>query len=125
MESELNDAGTEAFTEWQGWRTRYLNAMQAASVAAEVNVDDASNNSSSCKSLADILTAMAMNNPVYILRNSMAQTAIEQATLGDFAEVDRLYQLLAAPYQVHPLATSADTQPPAPNAPMLPISCSS
>jgi hypothetical protein len=125
MEAELNDAGTEAFTEWQGWRTRYLNAMQAASVAAEVNVDDASNNSSSCKFLADILTAMAMNNPVYILRNSMAQTAIEQATLGDFSEVDRLYQLLAAPYQVHPLATSADTQPPAPNAPMLPISCSS
>lgn len=44
------------------------------------------------------LRDMQQANPVYILRNHMAQQAIEQAEQGDFSEVERLFQLLATPY---------------------------
>lgn len=37
-------------------------------------------------------------NPMYILRNYMAQTAIERAEKGDYSEVRRLYELLRTPY---------------------------
>lgn len=48
------------------------------------------------------LQAMQHANPVYILRNHMAQQAIERAEQNDFSEVDRLYQLLAQPYTQQP-----------------------
>eukprot|EP00177_Eucheuma_denticulatum_P007978 GFKZ01014536.1.p1 GENE.GFKZ01014536.1~~GFKZ01014536.1.p1 ORF type:complete len:641 (+),score=71.81 GFKZ01014536.1:228-1925(+) len=38
-------------------------------------------------------------NPVYILRNYMAQVAIEKAEKGDYSEVRRLYELLKRPYE--------------------------
>jgi uncharacterized protein YdiU (UPF0061 family) len=37
-------------------------------------------------------------NPKYILRNYMAQIAIEKAQQGDFNEIDRLLHLLRRPY---------------------------
>lgn len=41
---------------------------------------------------------MRQVNPKYILRNHLAQTAIEQAESGDFSEVDLLLNLLKKPY---------------------------
>ncbi len=41
---------------------------------------------------------MGNHNPVYILRNYMAQQAIELAEKGDFSEVDRLLELLSDPF---------------------------
>lgn len=41
---------------------------------------------------------MQQANPVYILRNHMAQQAIEQAEQGDFSEVARLFDLLTTPF---------------------------
>ncbi|NCT95897.1 MAG: YdiU family protein [Comamonadaceae bacterium] len=45
-------------------------------------------------------TAAAMHrvNPRIVLRNHLAQTAIERAQQGDFSEVDRLLKALAAPF---------------------------
>lgn len=37
-------------------------------------------------------------NPVYILRNYIAQTAIERAEKGDYSEIKRLYELLSNPF---------------------------
>lgn len=37
-------------------------------------------------------------NPVYILRNYLAQTAIERCEKGDYSEVKRLYDLLSTPF---------------------------
>ena len=68
---------------------------------------------------------MQTNNPVYVLRNSMAQRAITAAEQGQFEEVDRVYRLLANPYHVQDIATDLDTSTPAPNVPQMPISCSS
>lgn len=100
----------EALHAWQEWKQEYLTAIQqhAQSVG-----------------MANIIDTLTQHNPVYILRNHMAQRAIEQAENGDFSEVDRLYQLLANPYQRQAIATTADTTPPAVDAPALSISCSS
>ena len=68
---------------------------------------------------------IAQYNPVYVLRNSMAQAAIERAEQGDMDEVARLFDVLATPYTVSPLARPEDTQPPAPDAAEICVSCSS
>lgn len=68
---------------------------------------------------------IASHNPIYILRNSMAQQAIEQAEQNNFSEVDRLFKILQNPYQLSPLALPADTLPLSPDAPEICVSCSS
>lgn len=42
---------------------------------------------------------MNRSNPVYILRNYIAQSAIEMAEQGDYSEVRKLYELLTNPYE--------------------------
>ena len=69
---------------------------------------------------------MQSANPHYILRNHMAQKAIELAERGDFSEVDRLFKLLNQPYQKQPeLETEQDTAPLPSNVPEISVSCSS
>ncbi len=46
--------------------------------------------------------AMDAVNPVYVLRNHLAQQAITQAEAGDYAEVERLRELLARPFEPRP-----------------------
>jgi uncharacterized protein YdiU (UPF0061 family) len=45
---------------------------------------------------------MQATNPKYILRNYLAQIAIEKAEKGDFSEIDTLLMLLQNPYDEHP-----------------------
>ena len=72
-----------------------------------------------------VVLDLQSNNPVYILRNDMAQRAIDAAEQGQFEEVARLFDLLNTPYIVQNIATDLDSRPPAPHARPLPISCSS
>ena len=72
-----------------------------------------------------LLEKVTAHNPVYILRNSMAQRAIEHAEQGDFSEVDRLYRLLNNPYAVSQFATPNDTLAPSVDEPEICVSCSS
>jgi uncharacterized protein YdiU (UPF0061 family) len=67
---------------------------------------------------------MHKTNPKYVLRNHLAQQAIEKAQAGDFAMVDDLLKVLSAPYDEHsPFASWAA---PAPEwARSLQLSCSS
>lgn len=74
----------------------------------------------------DILnTLMTEHNPRYILRNHMAQTAIERAEHDDFSEIERLFNLLAHPFQHNTQERSNDLQPPQSNADEISVSCSS
>ena len=69
---------------------------------------------------------MAQSNPHYILRNHMAQRAIELAERNDFSEVDRLFKLLNHPFTKQPeLEHSEDLAPLPSDVPEVMVSCSS
>ncbi|WP_201583431.1 protein adenylyltransferase SelO [Psychrobacter jeotgali] len=102
----VNELPPEALSAFQDWRKRYL--AQIETLPKE-----------------EVLDSLKNNNPVYVLRNSMAQRAITAAEQGQFEEVERLYQLLANPYNVQDIATDLDSSVPAADAPQTPISCSS
>lgn len=69
---------------------------------------------------------MQKANPVYVLRNHMAQRAIEAAERDDFSEVDRLFKLLNHPYTRQPeLEQPQDLGPLASDVPDVAVSCSS
>ena len=101
-----HELSAEALTVWQQWRERYLDLI------ATLSIDE-------------VTSSLQSNNPIYILRNDMAQRAITAAEQGQFEEVARVYDLLTSPYTLQDIATALDTTPPAPNAPQLSISCSS
>ncbi len=46
------------------------------------------------------LELMAKTNPKFVLRNYLAQQAIEKAETGDYSELQKLMQLLRSPYQI-------------------------
>lgn len=70
------------------------------------------------------LETMQSVNPKYILRNHLAQHAIELAQKKDFSEVTRLLKILENPYSNQSVAESY-AQPPSPDLAHIPISCSS
>ncbi|GJL56064.1 MAG: UPF0061 protein [Nitrospirales bacterium] len=68
---------------------------------------------------------MNRTNPKYVLRNHLAQSAIEQATRDkDYSEIDRLLNLLNDPFTNQP-GMDAYTLPPAPGSESIIVSCSS
>ncbi|MFN0184536.1 MAG: protein adenylyltransferase SelO family protein, partial [Aquabacterium sp.] len=67
---------------------------------------------------------MRRTNPNVVLRNHMADVAIQRAQAGDFTEVDRLMKILSRPYDEQP-EHSADAGFPPDWAQKLEVSCSS
>ncbi|MEO5771651.1 MAG: protein adenylyltransferase SelO [Burkholderiaceae bacterium] len=63
-------------------------------------------------------------NPKFVLRNHLAQTAIERAEQGDFSEVQRLLKVLERPFDEQPEHAAYADHPPA-WAQQLEVSCSS
>lgn len=63
-------------------------------------------------------------NPKYVLRNYLAQTAIERAQQKDFSEIDRLFTLLQDPFTDQP-GMEAYALPPPNWGKHLAVSCSS
>ena len=63
-------------------------------------------------------------NPKYVLRNYLAQTAIEKAQNKDFSEIDRLFTLLQDPFTSRP-GMDAYAAPPPNWGKHLAVSCSS
>lgn len=69
---------------------------------------------------------MVKANPVYILRNHMAQKAIELAERDDFSEVERLFKLLSQPFTKQVDLEKAEDLAPLPSdVPEISVSCSS
>ena len=63
-------------------------------------------------------------NPAYVLRNHLAQRAIEKAERGDFSEIERLHAVLRHPFEEVPkYAGYAESAPPAERG--IVVSCSS
>ncbi len=67
---------------------------------------------------------MNRHNPKYILRNYLAQKAIELAEQQDYSEIKRLIALLEEPYEEHPEWESYAALPPD-SAKGIALSCSS
>lgn len=63
-------------------------------------------------------------NPKFVLRNYLAETAIRQASQGDFDEIARLQQVLAHPFDEQP-QFEAYAAPPPDWAAQIAVSCSS
>ena len=103
MTTELDQKAQKV---WQDWSISYLAQIQLVS-------------------FEQVIKDMRINNPVYVLRNSMAQRAITAAEQGQFEEVNRVFELLANPYTFQDIAIALDSTPPTPHAPQMPISCSS
>lgn len=55
---------------------------------------------------------MRLVNPKYILRNYLAQQAIEQAQAGDYREIERLHAILRRPFDEQPEASDYARLPP-------------
>jgi uncharacterized protein YdiU (UPF0061 family) len=51
---------------------------------------------------AERIARMNRANPKYVLRNYMAQQAIDAATQGDVSQIERLLQVLQMPYDDQP-----------------------
>jgi len=105
-----NDALRDLFIDraaFDAWSGRY-----AARLQAENSIDTE--------------RSLRMNavNPKYVLRNHLAEAAIQRAREGDFSEVQRLQQLLQRPFDEQPEHAADAGFPPA-WAQQLEISCSS
>lgn len=72
-------------TKWNQWIQSYLN---------EIKIDSRRD--------AERREAMNQINPKYVLRNYMAQLAIEAAEKEDYSLIDEFYQLLKNPYSEQP-----------------------
>ena len=68
--------------------------------------------------------AMDRVNPKYVLRNYLAQNAIELAQKKDFSEVNKLLMILENPFDEQPEYEAYSFAPP-PNSPLIEVSCSS
>jgi uncharacterized protein YdiU (UPF0061 family) len=73
---------------------------------------------------AERSAAMNRANPKFVLRNHLAQAAIERAQQGDFSEVERLLQVLERPFDEQPEHAAYADHPPA-GVEQIEISCSS
>lgn len=109
-EAETNDSLRDFFVDRDGfdrWAIRYADRLRA-----ETGRDD------------DRRARMNQVNPKYILRNYLAQTAIERAQQKDYSEIDRLRQLLKDPFAEQPDMDAYAAPPPDWGRQIL-VSCSS
>jgi uncharacterized protein YdiU (UPF0061 family) len=89
------------------WFLDYINRLQAE------NISDASR-----KDLMDQI------NPKFILRNHLAQNAIEKAQQDDFSEIARLHQILSKPFDEQEEFMEYSNSPPI-DMERIAVSCSS
>ena len=82
---DLENTSEAVKTQWKQWFEAY-----AARLQQDQQNDEARNK------------RMNATNPKYVLRNYMAQLAIDAAEKGDFSLIDELYQVLKKPYDNQP-----------------------
>jgi len=75
----------ETLAAWQTWFKAYLERLSHETATAD-----------------ERRVGMHSVNPKYVLRNYMAQLAIDKADAGDYALIDELHQILKQPYAEQP-----------------------
>lgn len=104
------------------WLKAYAARLTFESYALKNNIYD--NDTSEKNGDAERLMRMNLHNPKYILRNYLAQQAIDKAEDGDFTMIDELLQVLSSPFDEHPEFNQFADKPPYWGK-KLEISCSS
>jgi uncharacterized protein YdiU (UPF0061 family) len=108
--SAADDRAAEMFSDrdgWYAWQDRYRARLAAESLPE-----------------SERRAAKRAVNPKFILRNYLAQVAIEHAQRGDFAEIARLQAVLERPFDDQ-AANEAYAAPPPEWAREISVSCSS
>ena len=82
---DISKAKENTKTKWLAWIESYLNRLKK----------ETQNDSERKKQ-------MNLVNPKYVLRNYMAQLAIDAADNSDYSLIDQFYQLLKKPYDEQP-----------------------
>lgn len=82
---DLEQLDINVKTDWEHWFSSYDNRLKL-----EKRTD------------AQRKVAMDLVNPKYVLRNYMAQLAIDKANDGDFSLIEEFFELLKAPYEEQP-----------------------
>jgi len=92
---KINEVTDRVKETWLYWFTQYLNRLRKEDTTDE-----------------DRKAAMDTVNPKYVLRNYMAQLAIEAADKEDYSLIEELHLLLKNPYQEQPLSEKWFTKRP-------------
>jgi len=82
---DLENISEEIQTQWKQWFKAYTLRLQQDAQRDEIRKK-----------------AMQATNPKYVLRNYMAQLAIDAAEEGDYSLIDELYNVLKKPYDDQP-----------------------
>ena len=82
---DLENMSEEVKKQWNGWFVKYANRLQKETISSEQR-----------KAKMDAV------NPKYVLRNYMAQLAINAAENDNYSVIDELFQLLKKPYDEQP-----------------------
>jgi serine/tyrosine/threonine adenylyltransferase len=75
----------EIYNQWKSWIEKYVNRLRLET-----------------KKDADKKSSMNLVNPKYVLRNYMAQLAIDAANEGNYHLINELHELLKKPYKEQP-----------------------
>ncbi|KAF1387095.1 hypothetical protein PFLUV_G00101710 [Perca fluviatilis] len=92
METSQEELKTQQAEEWSHWITRYRKRL-----AREME-----GQSDARAAQEERVTVMDSANPRVVLRNYIAQNAIEAAENGDFSEVQRVLKVLEKPFSSQP-----------------------
>nr|WP_298988819.1 YdiU family protein [uncultured Polaribacter sp.] len=82
---DVNHISEEIKISWNNWFLKYQNRLEKENLTHLERKEK-----------------MDAINPKYVLRNYMAQLAIDDANKGDYKLIDELYQLLKKPYKEQP-----------------------
>ena len=80
-----NEIKETILNNWNQWFINYANRLKDETISYDQRKEQ-----------------MNKVNPKYVLRNYMAQLAIDKADNGDYSLIDELYQLLKTPYSEQP-----------------------
>jgi len=74
---------------WTVWLNKYKQRITTDMSKSPLSTEEYSK---------DRIKLMNSNNPKYVLRNYIAQQAIQKAEEGDYSEVEKLLEILKHPY---------------------------
>ncbi len=79
---KINEVSDSIKQKWSSWFINYADRLQKEKTTSKIRKEK-----------------MNSVNPKYVLRNYMAQLAIDDANKGDYELIDELFQLLRKPYE--------------------------